>query len=175
MAQHSPKSEMRQAVRACYPYFIPAALFSAGVNILYLASPLYLLQVYDRVVSSGSVPTLVMLTIALLIALLAMAGLDHARARVLVRAGLRLDRLLSERVMTAMVRQTSTLPAAAKGQALRDLDTYRQFLTGNSFYALFDAPWAPLYLVIMALLHPLLGVMGLVFALVLLSLALLNE
>src|SRR5438552_15798625 len=94
-SNRAPDSEMQQAVRRCYPYFVPAAVFSAGVNILYLASPLYLLQVYDRVISSGSIPTLVMLTLALLIALLAMAGLDHARARVLVRAGLRLDRLLS--------------------------------------------------------------------------------
>jgi PrtD family type I secretion system ABC transporter len=175
MIRRSPHSEIQQAVRRCHPYFLPAALFSAGVNILYLASPLYMLQVYDRVVSSGSVPTLVMLTLALLIALVAMAGLDHARSRVLVRAGLRLDRLLSERVMNAMVRQASTAPGAAKSQALRDLDTFRQFLTGGSFYALFDAPWAPLYLIVLALLHPLLGLIGLVFALVLLVLALVNE
>jgi ATP-binding cassette, subfamily C, bacterial len=175
MAGRPSYSEMRLAVRRCYPYFLPAALFSAGVNILYLASPLYLLQVYDRVVSSGSVPTLVMLTVALIIALLAMAGLDHARARVLVRAGLRLDRLLSERVMNAMVRQANTVPGAAKSQALRDLDTYRQFMTGSSFYALFDAPWAPLYIIVLALLHPLLGVMGLVFMLILLALAVVNE
>lgn len=175
MAQWSPYSEMQLAVRRCSPYFLPAALFSAGVNILYLASPLYLLQVYDRVVSSGSVPTLIMLTVALAIALLAMAGLDHARARVLVRAGLRLDRLLSERVMTAMVRQSNAQPGAAKSQGLRDLDTVRQFLTGSSFYALFDVPWAPLYIAVMALLHPLLGALGLVFALILLALALLNE
>jgi ATP-binding cassette, subfamily C, bacterial len=175
MAGRSPYSEMQLAVRGCTPYFLPAALFSAGVNILYLASPLYMLQVYDRVVSSGSVPTLVMLTLALLIALLAMAGLDHARARVLVRAGLRLDRLLSERVMNAMVRHANAVPGTAKSQALRDLDTFRQFITGSSFYALFDAPWAPLYLIVLALLHPLLGVIGLVCALILLLLALVNE
>src|ERR1051325_11639142 len=152
MAGRAPYTEMQLAVRRCTSYFLPAALFSAGVNILYLASPLYLLQVYDRVVSSGSVPTLVMLTLALLIALSAMAGLDHARARVLVRAGLRLDRLPSERVMAAMVRQTNAVPGAARSQALRDLDTFRQFLTGSSFYALFDAPWAPLYILVLALL-----------------------
>jgi len=116
-----------------------------------------------------------MLTLALAIALLAMAGLDHARARVLVRAGLRLDRLLSARVMAAMVRQANTLPGAAKSQGLRDLDRVRQFLTGSSFYALFDAPWAPLYIAVMALLHPRLGALGLAFALILLTLALLNE
>src|SRR4051812_25501775 len=124
MAGRSSYSEMQLAVRHCYPYFLPAALFSAGVNILYLAAPLYMLQVYDRVVSSGSVPTLVMLTLALVIALVAMAGLDHTRSRVLVRAGLRLDRLLSERVMNAMVRHASAAPGAAKSQGLRDLDTF---------------------------------------------------
>jgi ATP-binding cassette, subfamily C, bacterial len=169
------ESEIRAALRRCAPYFIPVALFSAGVNILYIASPLYLLQVYDRVVNSGSVPTLVMLTFALVIALSTMALLDHARARVLVRAGLRLDRLLSERVMTAMVRQANAVAGAAKSQALRDLDTVRQFLTGSSFYALFDAPWAPLYIVITALLHWVLGLMALVFAAILLALALANE
>src|SRR3954453_4092197 len=158
MARRSPYSEMQLALRRCYPYFLPAALFSAGVNILYLASPIYMMQVYDRVVSSGSVPTLVMLTVALVIALLAMAGPDHARARVLVRAGLHLDKVLSQRVMTAMVQQANASPGAAKSQALRDLDTFRQFLTGGSFYALFDAPWAPLYLAVLWLLHPLLGI-----------------
>lgn len=175
MPSRSPYSEMQLAVRRCYPYFLPAALFSAGVNILYLASPLYLLQVYDRVVSSGSVPTLIMLTLALLLALSAMAALDHARARILIRAGLRLDRLLSERVIAAMVRQANALPGMAKSQALRDLDTFRQFMTGSSFYALFDAPWAPLYIIVIALLHPLLGAMAVVFALILLALALVNE
>ena len=175
MARRSLDREVQLAVRRCYPYFLPAALFSAGVNILCLASPLYMLQVYDRVVSSGSIPTLVMLTLALLIALLAMAALDHARARVLVRAGLRLDRLLSERVMKAMVRQANDVPGAARSQALRDLDTFRQFLTGSSFYALFDAPWAPLYILVLALLHPLLGIIGLACTLILLVLALINE
>ena len=116
-----------------------------------------------------------MLTMALLIALSAMAALDHARARVLVRAGLRLDRLLSERVIAAMVRHTNAQAGAAKSQALRDVDTFRQFLTGSSFYALFDAPWAPLYIAVIALLHPLLGGLALAFAVILLSLALLNE
>ncbi len=78
-------------------------------------------------------------------------------------------------MMNAMVRQASAAPSATKSQALRDLDTFRQFLTGGSFYALFDAPWAPLYLIVLALLHPLLGVIGLIFALVLLALALVNE
>ena len=168
-------SELRQALGACRGYFWSVGLFSAAINLLYLASPLYMLQVYDRVVSSGSVPTLVMLTVALLIALGAMAALDGVRARILIRAGLRFDRLLSSRVMAAVVKQANAMPGASRSQALRDFDTFRQFITGNALYALCDAPWAPIYIVVITLLHPLLGALALGFALILLALALVNE
>jgi PrtD family type I secretion system ABC transporter len=175
MAKATPPSELRQALAACRSSFAHVALFSAAVNILYLASPLYMLQVYDRVVSSGSVPTLLMLTLALVLALGAMAALDFVRGRILIRAGLRLDRLLSARVMAAMVKHANATNGVARGQALRDLDNFRQFVTGTGIYALFDAPWVPAYLVIIALLHPLLGALALFFALILLGLAVLNE
>jgi ATP-binding cassette subfamily C protein len=175
MALPKTYSELWQAVKDCRSYFVPVTLFSAAINILYLASPIYMLQVYDRVVPSGSVSTLVMLTLALVLALGVMAALDFVRAQILIRAGVRLDRVLSERVMVAMVRQANVAPGAGRSQALRDLDTFRQFITSSSFYALFDAPWAPLYIAVIALLHPLLGALALAFAVVLLSLALLNE
>src|SRR5216683_3195485 len=168
-------SELRQALGACRGYFWSVGLFSAAINVLYLASPLYMLQVYDRVVSSGSVPTLLMLTVALLIALSAMAALDWVRARILIRAGLRFDRLLSSRVMAAVVKQANATPGTSRSQALRDFDTFRQFITGNALYALCDAPWAPIYIVVITLLHPLLGVLALGCALILLVLALVNE
>ena len=167
--------ELRQALRACSSYFWAAAIFSAAINVLYLASPLYMLQVYDRVVSSGSVPTLLMLTLALLLALGTMATLDHLRSRILIRGGLRLDRLLSSRVIAAMVKQANALPGAARGQALRDLDNFRQFITGNGIHTLFDAPWAPIYIVVLTLLSPLLGAIALLFGVMLLALAILNE
>jgi len=175
MANMKKFSELRQALGACRGYFWSVGLFSAAINLLYLASPLYMLQVYDRVVSSGSVPTLLMLTVALLIALGAMAALDGVRARILIRAGLRFDRLLSSRVMAAVVKQANAKPEASRSQALRDFDTFRQFITGNALYALCDAPWAPIYIAVITLLHPLLGAMALGFALILLALALVNE
>jgi len=175
MVNTTRSSELGRAVRDCCPYFLPAALFSAAINVLYLASPIYMLQVYDRVVPSGSVSTLVMLTVALLLALCAMAALDFIRAQLLIRAGVRLDRILSERVMAAMVRQANAARGEGSGQALRDLDTFRQFMTGSSFYALFDAPWAPLYIIVIGLLHPVLGCMALAFAIILFGLAVLNE
>jgi ATP-binding cassette subfamily C protein len=175
MANPKQFSELRRALGACRGYFWAVGLFSAAINVLYLASPLYMLQVYDRVVSSASVPTLLMLTVALLIALGAMAALDGVRARILIRAGLRLDRLLSGRVMAALVKQTNAVPGAGRSQALRDFDGFRQFITGNSLYTLCDAPWAPIYIAVIALLHPLLGLLALGCALILLALALVNE
>src|SRR6266481_6971131 len=124
MANLKKFSELRQAIAACRGYFWAAGLFSAAINILYLASPLYMLQVYDRVLSSGSVPTLLMLTLALVIALLAMAMLDNIRARILIRVGIRLDRLLARRVMSAMVREANSLQGSARGQPLRDFDSF---------------------------------------------------
>src|SRR5690349_14990803 len=98
-------SETRRVLDQLNGYFVAAGLFSLAVNLLYLASPLYMLQVYDRVMTSGSVATLIMLTLALLVALGALAGLDAVRALVLTRASIRLDRLLASRVIEASVRQ----------------------------------------------------------------------
>jgi ATP-binding cassette subfamily C protein len=165
-------SETRNVFRATRGYFVAAAVFSFAANLLYLAAPLYMLQVYDRVVSSGSVTTLVMLTIALLVALAAMAGLDAVRARVLTRAGIRLDRMLGERVVEAALEDRS---GGARSQPLRDLDTFRQFVSGNGVIALFDLPWSPIYVGVIFLLHPSLGYFAAGCVIVLVVLALLNE
>jgi ATP-binding cassette subfamily C protein len=93
--------ELQSALGACIHYFITALIFSLAINLLYLAAPLYMLQVYDRVITSASQATLVMLTLLLLLALVSLGGLDVVRARVLTRAGVRLDRLLAERVFAA--------------------------------------------------------------------------
>jgi ATP-binding cassette, subfamily C, bacterial len=93
--------EIRRVLHACRDYFVTAGAFSLAINLLYLAAPLYMLQVYDRVISSASEVTLVILTLALLMALLALAGLDAVRARVLTRASIRLDLLLAGRAAQA--------------------------------------------------------------------------
>jgi ATP-binding cassette subfamily C protein len=164
--------EVRQALSACREYFVAAAVFSLAINLLYLATPLYMLQVYDRVISSASVSTLVMLTVALLIALVALAGLDVVRARVLTRAGIRLDRRLAGRIVAATVDQAGS---GSRSQPLRDFDTFRQFITGSGIHALFDLPWAPIYIAVIFVLHPLLGAFAFASAVVLVVLALLNE
>jgi ATP-binding cassette subfamily C protein len=168
-------SDMRQALVSTRSHYTAAGAFSLGINILYLTTPLYMLQVYDRVLASGSVPTLVMLTIACLIALLTLGALDVLRARVLIRSGIRLNNAFYARVMAAMAERANSTHSLDRGQALRDLDTFRQFITGSGVHALFDAPWAPIYIAVIFMLHPMLGVLALVCAVLLLALAIANE
>ncbi len=166
--------EIRRVLQACKGYFVTAGAFSLAINLLYLAAPLYMLQVYDRVISSASQVTLVMLTLALLMALLALAGLDAVRARVLTRASIRLDRLLAGRVMSAIFEGSPTF-GGSRSQLLRDFDTFRQFITGMGIHAIFDLPWAPIYIAVIFLLHPLLGAFAFGCSIVLVCMALLNE
>ncbi|TPI16201.1 type I secretion system permease/ATPase [Mesorhizobium sp. B4-1-3] len=162
-----------EALLACRRYFLFAALFSLAINLLYLASPLYMLQIYDRVVTSGSETTLVMLTLVLLAAFLALAGLDLVRAAILTRASARLDRLLSANILAASV-ETPSL-GAAQSQPIRDFDTFRQVITGSGIHALFDLPWSPIYIGVIFLLHPWLGFFALGSSLILIAMAALNE
>jgi ATP-binding cassette, subfamily C, bacterial len=166
--------EVRDILRTCRSYFVSAAVFSLAINLLYLASPLYMLQVYDRVISSSSVVTLTMLTVALLIAFVALAGLDVVRAQVLTRASIKLDRLMAGRVVMAIIDNSSAI-GGARSQLLRDFDGFRQFITGMGIHALFDLPWAPLYLLVIFMLHPLMGAFALGSAVLLVIMALINE
>src|SRR5215471_1800367 len=138
--QYSPRrrpDEARALVGGCRSYFMTAGVFSLAINLLYLASPIYMLQVYDRVISSSSEVTLVMLTLALILALAALSGLDMVRARVLTRASIRLDRLMASRVILATIDSTPG-SVGARSQFLRDFDNFRQFITGSGVHALFD-------------------------------------
>ncbi|WP_420965870.1 type I secretion system permease/ATPase [Bradyrhizobium sp. B120] len=166
--------ELRQSLQACQSYFVTGAIFSLAINLLYLAGPLYMLQVYDRVISSASEITLLMLTLALLLAFMALAGLDAVRARVLTRTSIRLDRKIAPRVMTAII-DHSTKIGGARSQLLRDFDTFRQFITGSGVHAIFDLPWAPIYIAVIFALHPFLGAFALGCTIVLVLMALLNE
>src|SRR5262245_9992316 len=170
-----PKSEeLRGLSHGCRRYFVTALIFSLAINLLYLAGPLYMLQLYDRVISSASQVTLVMLTIAVLFAFVALAGLDFVRARVLTRAGVRLDQEMAGRVLAA------TMDLSAKGapptsQTVRDFDTFRQFVTGAGIHAIFDLPWAPIYIFVIFLLNPLLGAFALASAITLVVLAIFGQ
>jgi ATP-binding cassette, subfamily C, type I secretion system permease/ATPase len=170
----STSNELRGIFHGCRRYFATALIFSLGINLLYLAAPLYMLQLYDRVISSASHVTLVMLTIVLIFALLSLAGLDFMRSRVLARAGVRLDQQMAGRVLAATV-ETSAKGATPTAQNLRDFDSFRGFVTGSGMSAVFDLPWAPIYIFVIFLLHPLLGAFALGSAIILIALAILGQ
>jgi PrtD family type I secretion system ABC transporter len=166
--------ELRRVFHACRSYFLTAGVFSLAINLLYLAPPLYMLQIYDRVISSGSGLTLVMMTLVLLLCLCALAGLDVVRARVLTRASIRLDAHLSARVVAATIENAGRLETG-RNQPLRDFDNFRQFITGNGIHALLDLPWAPIYIAVIFLLSPWLGAFAFGCAVLLVIMALVNE
>jgi PrtD family type I secretion system ABC transporter len=163
---------LAEALRACKTHFVWAFIFSALVNLLYLTPTLYMMQVYDRVVPTGGLTTLVLITAVAVFALAALAGLDWLRGRLMLRAGLRLDRMLSGKVLARVVDLQSRSPNT---QALREFDNVRGAIGGQGMLALFDAPWTPIYLLCCFLLHPAIGVLTLVGGAVLFALAWLNE
>ena len=169
---NSKRDELKRLLRGCRRYFLAAAAFSLAINLLYLAGPLYMLQVYDRVVSSGSELTLVMLTLALVLAYLALVGLDMVRSRILSRANVRLDRRIAPRVVMVMIELAGP---GVRSQILRDFNSFRQFVTGAGVHAIFDMPWAPIYIAVIFLLHPLLGAFALGCVFILVGMAFLNE
>jgi PrtD family type I secretion system ABC transporter len=136
---------------------------------------LYMLQVFDRVLTSRSEPTLYMLTLVVGIALLAMAFVDMARGRLMVMGGRRVDEMLGERVLKHLIRNASAVNRSGYLYGLKDIATLRGFLTGNNVIALFDAPWLIFFIVIIFLFHPWMGALAVVGALILLLLAWINE
>src|SRR5436190_14191169 len=124
--------DVRQALAALWPHFLWAGLFSSGINLLYLSSPLYLMQVYNRVLLNENISTLVLLTLILAIALLTMAALDAVRSCILIRCGIRLDMELSARVFEALVVRSAQRGASRGAQQLRNLDQFRTFVTGQA-------------------------------------------
>ncbi len=168
-----PGSEpLFKALRQCRVHFIGAAVFSALVNLLYLTPTLYMMQVYDRVVPTAGLTTLVLVSAVALMALASLAALDWLRTRILIRAGIQLDRDLAG---TILARVTEAGGRTQGVQALRDFDSLRGAISGQGALALFDAPWTPIYLACCFLLHPAVGVLTLVGGIVLSVLAWLNE
>lgn len=172
---NAPRTELHTAIRSLKRYFIGAGIFSFFINLLYLVPSLYMLQVYDRVLASRSESTLWMLTIILAVLLIMMAAIEWVRSRLLVQAGLKLDADLKDRVFSATFRHGLRYSGANAGQTLTDVVTIRQFLTGNGLFAFFDAPWAPIFLIVLFILHPVLGLVALVGAVISVFLTWLTE
>jgi PrtD family type I secretion system ABC transporter len=173
--QHGRSASLARVLRSFYGSFLIVALFSLVINLAMLISPLYMLQVYDRVLTSQSLETLFYLTLLALMLLALNAVVEIARARLLVRIGTQLDERLSDRVFGAAFILRLAGSERSPSQSLRDLESVRTFLTGAGIIALFDAPWAVIYLALVFVLHPLLGTIAVVGAAIILSLALLSE
>ncbi|MCY7369896.1 MAG: type I secretion system permease/ATPase [Polaromonas sp.] len=171
----NPGNEIAQALGDFKGAFRTVGIFSAIINLMLLVPSLYMLQVYDRVLASRNETTLLMLTVMVVGAYLFMSALEFVRSFVLIRVGARLDMKLNRRIYTAAFEQNLRKAGGNAGQALQDLTTVRQFVTGNGLFAFFDAPWFPVYLVVIFLFSPTLGLFALCGTAVLIVLAVVNE
>ena len=160
---------------ACRRVWIGVGLFSACLNMLMLSVPLYMMQLYDRVLSTRNVDTLLVLTAMVAAALVVLGLLDALRGRIMARVGGWLDRELGGPVLSGAVADALRAGGGVSAQGLRDLATVRGYLGGPGVMPLFDSPWAPVFLVIIFLIHPLLGWIALGGAVALFVCAVLND
>ncbi len=158
------RSELTRALWAFRREFFVVGIFSMVVNVLMLSPTLYMLQIFDRVMISYNVLTLVAMSLVTLFLFGVMAFAEWMRSRVLVRSGVRLDAVLGTRVFNASFEANLAPSGVSPTRAFGDLIQIRQFLTGNGILAFFDTPWTPVYMAVLFILHPMLGVMALFFA-----------
>ena len=169
------KPEIKRILQTTRSGFIAVGLFSLFINMLMLIQPFYMLQVFDRVLRSRSEETLLFLSIIVLGLFVLMGILQVIRSKLLVRVGVAMDKRISERLFDAMFRNSLMQAGESKPQPMDDLANVRQFITGPGILALFDAPWIPIYLSVMFLFHPLLGVYGVACTVIIGILSWLNE
>ncbi|MBL8689879.1 MAG: type I secretion system permease/ATPase [Rhodospirillaceae bacterium] len=165
------KNEIRRALSTCRGAFAATALFSFAINMLLFVSPIYMLQVYDRVLPSRSETTLVMLSMLVAGLLMAIGVLEWIRTQILVRVGVRIDQMLNRRILSAVFH----INGGGNANAIRDFDIVREFFTGSGFLAFLDAPWAPVFIAVCFIMHPWLGILALGGSIVLLCLAVATE
>lgn len=169
------KSDLQKAVALCRSSFVTAGFFSLFINFLMLVPALYMLQLYDRVITSGSHSTLVMLTLIVVALFITMGVLEWVRTHILIRVSARLETLLSKRLFGVTFKRSLHYGGKGNSQPLDDLTGLRQFLTGNGLFAFFDAPWMPIYIAVMFMFHEWFGWMAIGTGIVLGILAYVNE
>jgi ATP-binding cassette, subfamily C, bacterial exporter for protease/lipase len=169
--QFFSRSELTRALWTFKDEFKAVGVFSMVANLLLLVPTLYMLQVYDRVLVSQSELTLLVTSLVALFLLAMMSFSEWSRSRVLVRAGVLFDQQLSTRVFNASFEAYLNQSREGPAKAFSDLIQIRQFVTGQGIFAFFDAPWTPIYIVVVFMLHPLLGVLAVVFSMFQVALA----
>ncbi|MFB9887877.1 type I secretion system permease/ATPase [Balneatrix alpica] len=170
------KNDLRNALSLCKGSFIVAGIFSFFINVLMLVPSIYMLQVYDRVVTSGSESTLFFISLIAFFAFVVMGGLEWVRSQILVRVSNRIDYLVSDRIYDVCFKRSLVSQGnSASAQPLTDLTALRQFMTGNGLFAVFDAPWLPIYIFVMFAFHQWFGWMAVFSAVILLLIAYAND
>ncbi|PCH51782.1 MAG: type I secretion system permease/ATPase [Cellvibrionales bacterium] len=168
--------DLREVLDVCRGAFYSAAGFSLLINFLMLLPAIYMLQLYDRVIPSGSESTLVMLTLIVVFLFVTLGALEWVRSVILVRVSTKIETLLNDRLYGIAFKQSLYSGGQrASSQPLDDLTALRQFLTGPGLFAFFDAPWIPIYIAVMFMFHAWIGWMAIVTAIILIILAVLNE
>ncbi len=175
-AIHTDYDPIRSAIKELKSYVIYAAIFSASINLLMLTPIIYMLQVYDRVVSSGSMSTLTMLTLLMVALLAASGGFEWVRSRILISANIRLEDKLRDTVSRVAFKHTLLSGKADEGNlAMNDLLGLRQFVTGPGVFAFMDAPWVPIYIFVMFLFHPYFAYAAMIAAGIMVGFAILTQ
>ncbi len=165
---------LNRAIRLTQPAVVVAVIFSFFINVLALVSPLYMLQVYDRVLASRSVLTLTFITLLAVFLFVIYAVLEALRTQVLVRAGIKFDGEVRGSIFRSVLEATLTKRPGG-GQAFRDVDEVRGFMTGAGLLAFCDAPWIPVFVVVSFLLHPFFGILAIISGVIIMGLAVAND
>ena len=166
---------LQRAIRRCSKKLLIVIFFSLFINLLMFVAPIHMLQIYDRVLVSRSEITLLVLTVLALGLLVIYGLLEAVRSRILVRTGLEFDEQMSSKTFGIVFEANLQNPRLAPQQALRDVDVVREFISGFAIVALCDAPWVPIFIAACFFLHPILGLVALVGAVLIFILAALNE
>lgn len=171
----NPEAALKRVVAGCRKAFLAVGLFSLAINLLMLIVPIYMMQMYDRVIASGNVDTLVLLTIVAVGGLMAMSLVEMMRSRIMVRLGSWVDRSLSGPVLAGSMNDSLRAGGLTGASGLRELNTLRGFLTGAGVFPLLDAPWVPIFVAIIFFIHPTLGILAIVGAVIVFLFALAND
>ncbi|MEO0359408.1 MAG: ABC transporter transmembrane domain-containing protein, partial [Pseudomonadota bacterium] len=168
-------AELRKARAESRGLYWAVGLFSFFANLLMLTGPLYMLQVYDRVLSSRSEATLVALSVLVIFLYAIMGVLDFTRGRIMGRVGARFQTRLDRRVFSAVLRRSALRPQAGPSTGLRDLEAVQRLMTSPALMALFDIPWTPIFLIGIWIFHPALGILALAGGVLLIAITVINQ
>ncbi len=175
MSKQPLNKYLRESLKACRQSFIAVIIFSFFVNLLMLTVPVFLLQIYDRVIPNRSTDTLIFLTLIAVFALITLSALDAIRSAILMRIGAWLDHRLSSHIISGTINRSLRKERPSSIRVLYDLATVRNFFSSPALITIMDLPWAPVFTAVLFLLHPLIGAITLFGLIVLASLAILNE